>query len=178
MIIVMRQEASAKEIAEFVRVKSRGFRVNISRGEERTIIGVIGDERPSRDGAQFEVMNGVEGRYRPQAVRAWPRARCTPPTRSSRSTASRSRRPHRRHRRALFGGEPPAGTKSAFAVKEAGAVALRGGAFKPRSSPYSFQGMGEKGLELLAEAREATGCPSSPRPCRLSRSASWPATPT
>jgi 3-deoxy-7-phosphoheptulonate synthase len=49
--------------------------------------------------------------------------------------------------------------ETAFAVKEAGAVALRGGAFKPRSSPYSFQGMGEKGLELLAEAREATGLP-------------------
>src|SRR5262249_12867636 len=45
------------------------------------------------------------------------------------------------------------------AVKEAGATALRGGAFKPRSSPYSFQGMGEKGLELLAEAREKTGLP-------------------
>jgi 3-deoxy-7-phosphoheptulonate synthase len=49
--------------------------------------------------------------------------------------------------------------ESAFAVKEAGAVALRGGAFKPRTSPYSFQGLGEKGLELLAEAREATGLP-------------------
>jgi 3-deoxy-7-phosphoheptulonate synthase len=47
----------------------------------------------------------------------------------------------------------------AHAVREAGARALRGGAFKPRTSPYSFQGMGEKGLELLAEAREATGLP-------------------
>jgi len=47
--------------------------------------------------------------------------------------------------------------ETAFAVKEAGAVGLRGGAFKPRTSPYSFQGLGEKGLELLAEAREATG---------------------
>ena len=45
----------------------------------------------------------------------------------------------------------------AHAVKEAGARILRGGAFKPRTSPYSFQGMGLKGLELLAEAREATG---------------------
>ncbi len=49
--------------------------------------------------------------------------------------------------------------ETAYAVKEAGATALRGGAFKPRSSPYSFQGMGEEGLELLAEAREATGLP-------------------
>lgn len=47
----------------------------------------------------------------------------------------------------------------AFAVKEAGAHMLRGGAFKPRTSPYSFQGLGEKGLEILAEAREATGLP-------------------
>lgn len=45
----------------------------------------------------------------------------------------------------------------AAAVKEAGAVGLRGGAFKPRTNPYSFQGLGEKGLELLAEARERTG---------------------
>jgi 3-deoxy-7-phosphoheptulonate synthase len=49
--------------------------------------------------------------------------------------------------------------ETAHAVKEAGADALRGGAFKPRSSPYSFQGLGEKGLEILAEAREATGLP-------------------
>jgi 3-deoxy-7-phosphoheptulonate synthase len=47
----------------------------------------------------------------------------------------------------------------AHAVKEAGATALRGGAFKPRTSPYSFQGMGEAGLELLAEARAQTGLP-------------------
>ncbi len=49
--------------------------------------------------------------------------------------------------------------ETAFAVKEAGAVMLRGGAFKPRTSPYDFQGLGEKALELLAEARERTGLP-------------------
>jgi 3-deoxy-7-phosphoheptulonate synthase len=49
--------------------------------------------------------------------------------------------------------------ESAYAVKEAGAHILRGGAYKPRSSPYSFQGLGEEGLELLAEARAATGLP-------------------
>jgi len=48
---------------------------------------------------------------------------------------------------------------TAHAVKEAGATLLRGGAFKPRTSPYSFQGLGEKGLQLLAEAREQTGLP-------------------
>jgi len=49
--------------------------------------------------------------------------------------------------------------ESAHMVKEAGATILRGGAFKPRSSPYSFQGLGEEGLRYLAEAREATGLP-------------------
>ncbi len=49
--------------------------------------------------------------------------------------------------------------ETAHAAKEAGATFLRGGAFKPRTSPYSFQGMAEEGLELLAEAREATGLP-------------------
>lgn len=49
--------------------------------------------------------------------------------------------------------------ETALAVKEAGAHALRGGAFKPRTSPYSFQGLGEKALELLAEARQVTGLP-------------------
>ena len=47
--------------------------------------------------------------------------------------------------------------ETAQSVKEAGATILRGGAFKPRSSPYSFQGLGEEGLKYLAEAREATG---------------------
>jgi 3-deoxy-7-phosphoheptulonate synthase len=49
--------------------------------------------------------------------------------------------------------------ETAYAVKQAGAAMLRGGAYKPRSSPYSFQGLGEEGLELLAEAREETGLP-------------------
>jgi len=49
--------------------------------------------------------------------------------------------------------------ETAMAVKEAGGHALRGGLFKPRTSPYAFQGLGEKGLELLCEARELTGLP-------------------
>ncbi|MCK7582449.1 MAG: hypothetical protein MZV65_47270 [Chromatiales bacterium] len=53
--------------------------------------------------------------------------------------------------------------ETAQAVKEAGAHVLRGGAYKPRTSPYSFQGMGEEGLQLLAEAREATGLPDRDR---------------
>jgi 3-deoxy-7-phosphoheptulonate synthase len=160
MIIVMRHDATAKQIAEVVaRVESRGMRVNISRGEERTIIGVIGDDRPV-DKTQFEVLDGVEK---------------TVPILRPFKLASRDMHPLDSlvpldgmkvggPQIAIIGG--PCSVESreqiletAFAVKEAGAVALRGGAFKPRSSPYSFQGLGEKGLELLAEAREATGLP-------------------
>jgi 3-deoxy-7-phosphoheptulonate synthase len=160
MIIVMRHDASAKQIADVVsHVEARGLRVNISRGEERTLIGVIGDERPI-DGTQFEALEGVEK---------------TVPILKPFKLASREMHPPDTlvpldglkvggNQIAIIGG--PCSVESreqlletAFAVKEAGAVALRGGAYKPRSSPYSFQGLGEKGLELLAEAREATGLP-------------------
>jgi 3-deoxy-7-phosphoheptulonate synthase len=160
MIIVMRHDASAKQIAEVVsRVEARGLRVNISRGEERTIIGVIGDDRPI-DGTQFEALDGVEK---------------TVPILKPFKLASREMHPQDTlvpldgikvggSEVAIIAG--PCSVESreqiletAFAVREAGAVALRGGAYKPRSSPYSFQGMGERGLELLAEAREATGLP-------------------
>jgi 3-deoxy-7-phosphoheptulonate synthase len=160
MIIVMRHDASAKQIANVVaRVEAKGLRVNISRGEERTIIGVIGDDRPI-DGTQFEVFDGVEK---------------TVPILKPFKLASREMHPLDTlvpldgmqvggPQIAIIAG--PCSVESreqlletAFAVKEAGAVALRGGAYKPRTSPYSFQGLGEKGLELLAEAREATGLP-------------------
>ena len=160
MIIVMRHDANAKQIADVVaHVEARGLRVNIVRGEERTIIGVIGDDRPI-DGSLFEQLDGVEK---------------TVPILKPFKLASREMHPLDTlvpldglkvggPQIAIIAG--PCSVESreqlletAFAVKEAGAVALRGGAFKPRSSPYSFQGMGEKGLELLAEAREATGLP-------------------
>jgi 3-deoxy-7-phosphoheptulonate synthase len=160
MIIVMRHDATAKQIADVVaRVESRGLRVNISRGEERTIIGVIGDDRPI-DRTHFELLEGVEK---------------TVPILRPFKLASRDMHPLDSlvpldgmklggPQIGVIGG--PCAVESreqiletAFAVKEAGAVALRGGAFKPRTSPYSFQGLGEKGLELLAEAREATGLP-------------------
>jgi 3-deoxy-7-phosphoheptulonate synthase len=160
MIIVMRHDATARQIADVVaRVETKGLRVNISRGEERTIIGVIGDDRPI-DGAQFEVLDGVEK---------------TVPILKPFKLASREMHPLDTlvpldgmkvggPQIAIIAGPCSVESReqileSAFAVKEGGAVALRGGAFKPRTSPYSFQGMGEKGLELLAEAREATGLP-------------------
>ena len=158
MIIVMKQGATAQEISAVVsRVESLGFRVHLSQGEERTIIGVIGDERPV-DRTLFEVMAGVEK---------------TVPILQPFKLASRDFKQENTvitinglqiggARVVVMAG--PCAVESreqiletAHAVKEAGATILRGGAYKPRTSPYSFQGLGLKGLELLAEAREATG---------------------
>lgn len=160
MIIILKQGVSTREIADVVaRVEELGFRAHLSQGEERTIIGVIGDERRI-DPAVFEVMPSVD--------------HCVPILRPFK-LASRDMRPENtvvRLNGVRIGAEEvvimagPCAVESrsqlletAFAVKEAGARVLRGGAFKPRTSPYSFQGLGEEGLALLAEAREATGLP-------------------
>jgi 3-deoxy-7-phosphoheptulonate synthase len=160
MIIVMKDHASAEQIAGVVaQVEAQGFKVHLSQGEERTIIGVIGDERPV-DGRSFEALDGVER---------------TVPILKPYKLTSREMHPADTlvpldgikvggPRLALIAGPCSVESRSqiletAQAVKEAGATALRGGAFKPRTSPYAFQGMGEEGLQLLAEARNLTGLP-------------------
>jgi len=160
MIIVMQPHASAEQIAYVVsQVEAGGYRVHLSQGEERTIIGVIGDDRPI-DREQFEALDGVEK---------------TVPILKPFKLASREMHPADTlvpldgikvggPRVILIAGPCSVESRSqiletALAVKEAGATALRGGAFKPRTSPYSFQGLGEEGLQLLAEARNMTGLP-------------------
>lgn len=160
MIIVMKHQATTAQIAAVVaRVEAAGYRTSLIKGEERTIIGVIGDDRPI-DRTQFEMLDGVDK---------------TMPVLKPFKLASREMQPH--DTLVPLNGTPVGGPKIAIiagpcsvegrseileiahAVKEAGATALRGGAFKPRTSPYSFQGLGEEGLQYLAEAREATGLP-------------------
>ncbi len=158
MIIIMNMNATDSDVdAVVTRVDKLGLRTHLSRGEERTIIGVIGDERQLDKGA-ISRMHGVD--------------RVVPVLRPFK-LASRDFHPEdskiaiNGHE---FGSEKvivmagPCSVESmeqvletAHAVKEAGAHMLRGGAFKPRTSPYSFQGMGEEGLKILAKAREATG---------------------
>lgn len=160
MMIIMNARASQKDISQVVQViETNGLRAHLSEGEERTIIGAIGDGRPVHMD-QFLHLPGVD--------------RVVPISRPYK-LASREFRPES----SIFpldglqmGGEEliiiagPCSVESrsqiletAQAVCEAGAHALRGGAFKPRTSPYSFQGLGESGLELLVEARELTGLP-------------------
>jgi 3-deoxy-7-phosphoheptulonate synthase len=162
MIIVMNKDATRREIANVTaRVERLGRHVHLSEGEDRTIIGVLGEGRPI-DRDRFEAMDGVD-RVMPVA--------------SPFKLASRDFRPvdtvvalNGSQSGLRIGSEQvivmagPCSVESreqiletARAVKAAGATVLRGGAFKPRSSPYSFQGMGLEGLKLLAEAREQTG---------------------
>jgi 3-deoxy-7-phosphoheptulonate synthase len=158
MIVVMRPDATAEQIQHMSdRIRELGLEGHVIRGTERTVIAAVGDER-GKSRETLEAVPGVE-----KVV----------PILAPYKTASRE-----------FKGEPTvvklgpgsiggkavgviAGPCSvedrsmllelAHVAKENGCIGLRGGAFKPRTSPYSFQGLGEEGLKYLAEAREKTG---------------------
>ncbi len=158
MIIVMRPGTQEPEVREVARVLEKvGLGVHISKGAERTIIGVIGDKRLLSD-IPLELMPGVDKLV---------------PIMESYKLAGRTFKPEPSVidvNGVKIGGKElvmiagPCAIESseqiieaAEAVKKAGAKMLRGGAFKPRTSPYSFQGLEEDGLKMLKEASEATG---------------------
>jgi 3-deoxy-7-phosphoheptulonate synthase len=162
MVIIMKSGATVKEISAVVsRIESFNFRAHPIYGEERTIIGLVGNDRPL-DRTLFETMPGVE---------------TTVPILKPFKLASRDFKKDNSLISILGNGNgvkvggdgivliagPCAAEsreqvlESAHAVKEAGALAFRGGAYKPRTSPYSFQGHGEDALKWMAEAREQTG---------------------
>jgi 3-deoxy-7-phosphoheptulonate synthase len=162
MMIIMRTDATTTQIEQVVmKVEQHGLKAHLSQGEERTVIGVVGDGRPYSLQDQFAYMTGVD--------RILPISR--PYKLASREfIAENSKFPLDG---VQIGGDGvviiagPCSVESrsqlletAYAVREAGAHALRGGAYKPRTSPYAFQGLGEEGLELLAEVREAVGLPT------------------
>jgi 3-deoxy-7-phosphoheptulonate synthase len=161
MIVVMKQNAAPEDVEAVVkRVEDLGYKVHLSRGEARTIIGIIGADDYLLQQDTFEVLDGVEKTVRiMQPYKFASRDFVQSSTEISVNGVK-------------VGGQKivvmagPCSVESreqiletAHAVKEAGGSVLRGGAFKPRSSPYSFQGLGEEGLKYLAEAREQTGLP-------------------
>ena len=161
MIIVMKQGASNDKIETVVkRVEELGYKVHLSRGEARTIIGVVGASEHLIQEGQFEAYDGVEKTMRVmQPYKLASRDFTGTDTvidvngvKIGGKTMVIMAGPCSVESRSMI-------IETAQMVKEAGAHILRGGAFKPRSSPYSFQGMGEEGLKYLAEAREATGLP-------------------
>ena len=161
MVIVMRKDADAASVEKVLgEVKSLGFTPHVSEGESRTLIGVIG---PAPTEELREHLSGLAG---VETV-----VRITKPFK----LASREFRHDDSF--VMIGGVKtgngrfvvaagPCGVESreqtleaAAIVRGSGGQVLRGGAYKPRTSPYAFQGLGERGLEILAEAREATGLP-------------------
>lgn len=160
MIVIMSPKATESEINEVMNfIKEKGFRIHLSRGKERTIIGVIGDDRYLLKDALL-AKPGVE-----DVVSILKPFKLVSREFHEEDTVIKLKD-------TVIGGGTftviagPCSIESkeqimevAWAVKEAGATMLRGGAFKPRTSPYSFQGLGVKGLEYLALAGEATGLP-------------------
>ena len=161
MIVVMRASATQKDIDTILsRLEEYQLQGHLSRGEERTIIGVVGATIPPTLREELELFDGVQ-----EAVRI------TRPYK----LAAREFHPHDTIvdvRGVKVGGDSfvviagPCAVEteeqilaSARAAREAGASMLRGGAFKPRSSPYTFRGLGEAALQLLAQARDETGLP-------------------
>jgi 3-deoxy-7-phosphoheptulonate synthase len=160
MIIVLRAHSTEEEIAQVCRrIEALGLTPHLSRGVERTIIGAIGDERILLD----------------KAIEALPMVEKVLPILKPYKLASRDFHPENtvvdvngvrvgERRLAVIAG--PCSVESrdlllsvAKEVQAAGANLLRGGAFKPRTSPYAFQGLGEEALRYLADAKRETGMP-------------------
>ena len=160
MIIVLKSKATEKDINQVAeKIKKMGLKPHISKGVERTIIGAIGDEALLKED-QIKAMDCVEKVL---------------PIMKPYKLVSRE---FKKEDTIVKIGDVKVGgneliiiagpcavesekqiIETAKAVKKAGAQLLRGGAFKPRTSPYAFQGMGEEGLKLLAKAKEITGLP-------------------
>ena len=160
MIVVLKPKISRKdELAVLKEIKRLGYKPHVMRGVARTVIGAIGDERKNQSletlttFPQVESVMPVQKRFKLVSREAHP----------SNATIALPNG-------VVIGGDKvvimagPCSVESekqllttAHAVAKAGATVLRGGAFKPRTSPYEFQGLGEKGLKLLAKARKETG---------------------
>ncbi|MFN8562751.1 MAG: 3-deoxy-7-phosphoheptulonate synthase [Anaerolineae bacterium] len=161
MIVVMKKDASARDISSVIaRVKSDGYEPHLSEGNERTIIGLVGESPTPLREDNYSSMLGVERVMRVSVPYKLASREYHPKLTQVALNGSKAGA----NRVLVIAG--PCSVESreqtieiACAVREAGATALRGGAFKPRTSPYSFQGHGETGLKWLAEARERTGLP-------------------
>ncbi len=158
MIIVLKPTITKDEIDHIIKkIESLGLKTSISNGSERTVIGVIGDERKLLN-KPIEAIDGVE-KVMPVLKPYKLASREFHPDNSiinigSKTIGGKSL--------AIIAGPCTVETEeqtinTAKLVKQAGATILRGGAFKPRTSPYSFQGHGEDGLKILANARQETG---------------------
>jgi len=162
MIIVMRAGASEEQLQHVLnQIEGRGYTPHLMRGVERNVIGAIGDQRDKMSLQELEVLPGVES---------------VMPILQPYKLASREAKQEpsqiRVNEEVVVGGEeivvfagpcsvetPEQMREVGRAVHAAGAQVLRGGAFKPRSSPYSFQGLAEEGLKIMREVADEVGMP-------------------
>lgn len=161
MIIVLRRNITKREESVVLKeIRRLGYRPHVMRGVARTVIGAIGDESKHQSLESLTVLPQVESvtpiqkRFKLVSREAHP-VDSTIPVRDVTLGGSEF---HVMAGPCSVENEKQLMTV-AHAVKEAGATILRGGAFKPRTSPYEFQGLGVKGLKLLAKARKETGLP-------------------
>jgi 3-deoxy-7-phosphoheptulonate synthase len=158
MIVVMKAGATRQDRDYVIsRAQSLGLRTHVSQDEGRTLIGLLGELR-ALDTAALSGLRGVEriiSLDRPFRL-------ASTEFKASKTIVSLNDCQIGGDQVVVMAGPCAVENRdhlmaTAWAVKEAGAQLLRGGAFKPRTSPYSFQGLGEEGLKILAEARQETG---------------------
>jgi 3-deoxy-7-phosphoheptulonate synthase len=158
MIVVMKPEATQRQIDHVIeRIEQLGLRSHVIVGTERTVVAALGEKR---DGAKQALETG-EGVEKVVPILAPYKMASTEVKKERTIVEVLGLKVGGGHLGVIAG---PCSVESrqqilevAHIVRESGAAGLRGGAFKPRTSPYSFQGLKEKGLELLAEARQETG---------------------
>ncbi|NDJ34212.1 MAG: 3-deoxy-7-phosphoheptulonate synthase [Chloroflexi bacterium] len=161
MLVIMKPAATTKEISQVIaRLTGDGYETQLSEHDGRTLIGVVGHDMPEPTRENYAMLAGVD-QVMDVSV---PYKRASREFHPTDTVVPLGGQLVGSGRIAVIAG--PCSVESrdqiietAHAVKEAGAIALRGGAFKPRTSPYSFQGFGEQALQWLAEAREQTGLP-------------------
>lgn len=161
MVVVMKSGASREQVEHVIgRVREMGLREHVIVGTERTVVACIGNER-FKDRSVLETVEGVErvvpilAPYK-MASREVKRERTVVPLGGQLGGSVGG------NKIGVIAGPCSVEDRQklldlAYAVKAGGAVGLRGGAFKPRTNPYAFQGLAEEGLKYLAEAREKTG---------------------
>jgi 3-deoxy-7-phosphoheptulonate synthase len=160
MIIVLKPDATEKEIDHVMdRIKELGLTPHLSKGQERSIIGVIGDDRLIAN-QPFRAIPGVEDVV--PILAPWKLAGRE--FKKADTIVDVSGVKVGGKKLAIMAGPCAVEKKEltvgiAQEVKAAGASILRGGAYKPRTSPYAFQGLGNEGLDFLAEAKRQTGLP-------------------
>ena len=161
MIIQMERSATARQVGDVIaHIEADGYHAHLADSADGTIVGLVGESETPMRQDQYEKLPGVQSvasvkvPYKLASREMHPLSSIVPLNGN-----------HMGAKKVLVIAGPCSVEgrehiiEMAHAVKEAGATALRGGAYKPRTSPYSFQGHGENGLKWLAEAREATGLP-------------------